>query len=252
MPCEINWVDICESTQTLGFEILRKGHEGPQWILTKRQTGGIGQRGRGWFDGDGNLMGSRICVLPVQYPTIGALAFGFGAIIAQTLSQYIAPDHAINVKWPNDILINNAKVAEILIQTEFLENEKLGVVVGLGLNIESSPIIEGAQTGHLKQFSIIRNISIEDIIAGIECQLINSCLFEIFNDSGDDANGEFHKWIGLMWDQYGYGRNRILIMKTNDYVASGHLIGLGTQGQLIFEDNRGYQHALTQSVILYD
>jgi BirA family biotin operon repressor/biotin-[acetyl-CoA-carboxylase] ligase len=251
-PCKIHWVDVCESTQTLGFEQLRLGNLGPNWILARRQTAGIGQRGRQWFDGEGNLMGSRFSVLPHNYDCIGSLAFGFGAIVAQSLSKWVGKDHSINVKWPNDVLIDGAKIAGVLIQTEFLENKKLGLVVGLGLNIASSPELTAGRSTYLKQFLLIDNIDVASVISEIESIINNSHFFEMFIDSSEGHCVDFHKWIELMWSEWGYGRYQNVKLRANNEDMSGRLIGIAQQGQLIFKDQRGYQHLLTQSLIEYD
>ena len=72
-------------------------------------------------------------------PTVNRVRWGelslLSAItVASTLSDYI-DNQIIQVKWPNDVLINGKKIAGILLEVADSNVEEPSVIVGIGINI---------------------------------------------------------------------------------------------------------------------
>lgn len=103
-----------------------------QWVLTDRQTAGRGRRGRVWSDGSGNLMASVLVRAdgPVQQLSFVAAVALFDALVGPAV-----PTRArLALKWPNDLLLDGAKLSGIL-----LERAGDALVIGFGVNIASHP-----------------------------------------------------------------------------------------------------------------
>lgn len=102
------------------------------WLRAGRQTGGRGRMGRGWESPEGNLYCSTLVRLREGDPPPHSLAL----VTANAAHAVIAPlcaEHA-RIKWPNDILVDGAKIAGIL-----LERAGDAVVVGIGVNVVRHP-----------------------------------------------------------------------------------------------------------------
>ena len=133
-------LDDVGSTNTECFERARSGDPGRLWITAKRQLGGRGRRGRAWVSEPGNLYSSLLLVDPAppmalaSLPLVVALAL-FRAISAE---MPFAGDR-IRIKWPNDILVDDAKVSGILIEAEGLPDGRNAVVIGCGVNVAHKP-----------------------------------------------------------------------------------------------------------------
>ena len=56
------------------------------------------------------------------------------------------------IKRPNDLLINNKKICGILQEIVFFKNKKFAII-GIGINIDRSPIIDNYSTSYLNFFS---------------------------------------------------------------------------------------------------
>jgi BirA family biotin operon repressor/biotin-[acetyl-CoA-carboxylase] ligase len=109
-------------------------------IWAKEQTGGRGRRGRTWVSPPGNLYCS--LVLRPDVPLQRAAEFSFlGALaIFDTLGTLGEPGHQVHLKWPNDILLNDRKVAGLLLETESTGTGVADwVILGLGLNVAIFP-----------------------------------------------------------------------------------------------------------------
>ena len=103
------------------------------FIFAETQTAGRGRRGRAWQSPAGNLYFSCLKKFAHGYAALSglSLAIGVGALRALQDSNV----HGVELKWPNDLVVGNAKLAGILIE---LGGEFLGpcqAVIGIGLNV---------------------------------------------------------------------------------------------------------------------
>jgi len=121
------------------LEWARHGAKEFDWILAERQTGGRGRHGRVWQSPPGNLYASTLIRLRENDPPAPTLAFVAGLAACQAVKSLLndlssKPKFEVMIKWPNDILVDGAKIAGIL-----LEREGQAVVLGFGINIASKP-----------------------------------------------------------------------------------------------------------------
>jgi BirA family biotin operon repressor/biotin-[acetyl-CoA-carboxylase] ligase len=86
-------------------------------------------------------MGSTVVECRPADPPAQMLAFVTGLAVRGTLADWNALEGELRLKWPNDVLLNGAKLAGIL-----LEREGDHVVVGIGVNLARAPRIEGRET----------------------------------------------------------------------------------------------------------
>lgn len=130
----------CASTMDVARELVRTGELSP-WgsVLTPVQSAGRGQLRRHWLAGAGNLMATLRC--PEEsgpWNDLRPLVLGY--LLAEALS---ALGGAVEVKWPNDLLMSGRKVAGILVE------ERAGcVLAGFGLNLAWAPPEAALRDGH--------------------------------------------------------------------------------------------------------
>jgi BirA family biotin operon repressor/biotin-[acetyl-CoA-carboxylase] ligase len=128
------------STNEAALAQARAGEPGPLWITASRQTAGRGRRGRAWVSEPGNLHATLLLTDPSPQHRAAELSFVAAlavhdAIVA--LAPIVAP--RIAIKWPNDVLIDGAKCAGILIEGEGAGAAPLAVAVGIGVNCAHHP-----------------------------------------------------------------------------------------------------------------
>ncbi len=114
------------------------------WLVALRQDNGRGRHGREWQSLDGNFTGSTLVVLAAGDPAAPALALAAGLALIEALEQ-VAPNAALSLKWPNDVMLGLAKLAGIL-----LERSGDRVVAGFGVNLAVAPAIAGRATASLE------------------------------------------------------------------------------------------------------
>ncbi|MGB1087396.1 MAG: biotin--[acetyl-CoA-carboxylase] ligase [Alphaproteobacteria bacterium] len=109
------------------------------WIIAERQSAGRGRQGRKWEDATGNLL----CTLLID-PACGPakaseLSFVTGLAVADAVDDLLG-DPAAELKWPNDVLLEGAKVSGILLESAAGSDGALGwLAIGIGLNLKWFP-----------------------------------------------------------------------------------------------------------------
>ena len=118
------------------------------WLRAERQTGGRGRQGRDWHSPAGNLYASTIVRLRDGDPPAPTLALVAAVALHETVRHARAGwhpsalsidpslrwDDEVKIKWPNDPLVGDAKLAGIL-----LERFEDAVVIGFGVNLAHHP-----------------------------------------------------------------------------------------------------------------
>jgi len=133
------YVPVVASTNSLAMQLARDGSEEGVVVLTDSQTSGKGRQGRRWIDVAGwNVLSSTI--LRPLFPSYLLVMVASLAVVA-TISDTCGV--TATIKWPNDVLIGDRKVAGILIETRYDATGHLVAILGIGVNVN----------GHITQLS---------------------------------------------------------------------------------------------------
>jgi BirA family biotin operon repressor/biotin-[acetyl-CoA-carboxylase] ligase len=138
-----------DSTNAEAMRRARAGERGPLWITAEVQSSGRGRSGRKWTSEPGNLHASLLVTLAAPQPKAYQLALVAGVSVFDALAAAMRPAPAgLRLKWPNDILIDGVKTGGILIESSTSAGS-LAAVIGIGLNVASSPALPDRPTTHL-------------------------------------------------------------------------------------------------------
>jgi BirA family transcriptional regulator, biotin operon repressor / biotin---[acetyl-CoA-carboxylase] ligase len=107
------------------------------------QDAGRGRQGREWVSETGNFFGSTLVTLGPDDPPAPSLTLTAGLALIEAVDVAV-PNQSLMLKWPNDLMLGNAKLAGIL-----LERSGDRVVVGFGINLASAPKLEGRDAASL-------------------------------------------------------------------------------------------------------
>lgn len=119
---------------------IASGLTGPEWILGLRQTKGRGRRGRPWNDPEGNFAATLV-LQPKEGPEVVALrSFVASLALFDAFVAATGQTDAFSLKWPNDVLLNGAKVAGILLESVGMAGGKVShLAIGIGVNLKHAP-----------------------------------------------------------------------------------------------------------------
>lgn len=131
---DVQVLDIAESTNTLLMTRAAQAAPHGACVVAELQQGGRGRRGRSWISGLGTgLTFSLLWRFSRGAGGLSGLSLAVGVALARGLKEFGAADVAL--KWPNDVLHAQKKLAGILVE---LQGEMLGpsaAVIGIGINI---------------------------------------------------------------------------------------------------------------------
>jgi BirA family biotin operon repressor/biotin-[acetyl-CoA-carboxylase] ligase len=199
-----------------------------QWLLENgqcgdvciadQQTAGRGRRGKTWHSPDtGNIyLSVKHCFDEIS-PHFSLLSLVVGVAVAKALSSVGLQGHQL--KWPNDIYWQDAKLGGIL-----LESQKTGeLVIGIGLNIVEDAVDVGQSKVGLQQV-LNKPIDRSYLIAN----LLNHLVRDLTGFSRFNTTLFMQKWTE--WD---YLKNKTVNVHTNNEMLTGIANGIDQAGRLL-------------------
>ncbi|MFP3920656.1 MAG: biotin--[acetyl-CoA-carboxylase] ligase [Dichotomicrobium sp.] len=130
------------STNAHAMRLATQGAQPPLWVWGGRQTKGRGRLGRGWDSPAGNLYASVLLRPDCAAEAIGGLPLLAG-LAARDAIAAVASDGPVvaglRLKWPNDIMLDGAKLGGVLIESAVMDDGARAVVIGTGLNLAAAP-----------------------------------------------------------------------------------------------------------------
>jgi BirA family biotin operon repressor/biotin-[acetyl-CoA-carboxylase] ligase len=127
-------LDQTASTNDEALARARDGAAEGTLVTADRQSAGRGRRGREWVSPAGNLHLSLILRPPGGTEAAGAIGFAAALAVRDVVLGALPAGTTVTVKWPNDVLIDGAKVAGLLIETA-----EDALVLGVGINVVAHP-----------------------------------------------------------------------------------------------------------------
>ena len=125
----------------------------PTWIVAKTQTGGHGRRGRPWVTGPGNLAATLVFKPGGRAQDAALRSFLAANALFEALAMQVDRTE-LSVKWPNDVLYRDGKIAGILLES-VTDGGRIGwLSVGIGVNLAHAPA--------RREADLIRPVSLAD------------------------------------------------------------------------------------------
>ena len=220
-----------ESTNTYAMNLLRDVNpiEGTI-VYTDNQTHGKGQRGALWTSKIGQNMTVSVILKPqflsldktFYLSKISALA------VYDVLTDILAnSQYDIKIKWPNDILVNQRKIAGILIENNFTTHSIQYSVIGVGLNVNQ------VEFGDFERAAIsLKLLASKDVdrkmILELFCQKLEKWYLKLKEQKFDLIDETYLNNL--------YGINEILAFESLDKTAfQGKMLGVSKMGKLVVE-----------------
>lgn len=138
----ISVVEVVDSTNAEVLRRLQAGQSAPMVVTAEQQTAGRGRRGRQWVSPFGqNLYYSLAIRIEGGLRQLEGLSLVVGLALAKALQQMGVQQTAL--KWPNDVLVEGAKIAGILVEIAGDPADACDVVIGIGVNVNMPDEAEG-------------------------------------------------------------------------------------------------------------
>jgi BirA family biotin operon repressor/biotin-[acetyl-CoA-carboxylase] ligase len=157
--------DEIDSTNLEARRLIENGIDNDFVILASKQSKGRGRKGKEWISDEGNLYLSLILRPYGKSYTFCQLSFITALALYDAISILSKDSQKpidLKLKWPNDILVNNAKISGILLESARHTNKEY-IIIGVGVNVKVAPEEIGQKTASLEQICGSR-IDVNDVL----------------------------------------------------------------------------------------
>jgi BirA family biotin operon repressor/biotin-[acetyl-CoA-carboxylase] ligase len=131
--------DRLDSTNLEARRLAEAGEPLPAVVWAREQGAGRGRRGRRWASPPGNLYASLVFHPGRPIAESAQLSFAAALAAGDAVEALLPMGRKVGFKWPNDVLIDGAKVAGLLLEAGPAGTGPSWLVVGAGINLASHP-----------------------------------------------------------------------------------------------------------------
>ena len=216
------------STNTVARFLSINGIENGTVVISEKQTKAKGRSGKAWESPLGGIWLSIIINPNVSYTKLPLITLATGVAVAKTLEKIGVENPEI--KWPNDIIINDKKVCGILTEaiTKFntIDNVIIGVGIDANLNVTDFP--ENLQDG--------TTTLLEEFGQEVDDNFLIKTFLEEFEKISELFTHEGYEEILKEWRKRSYTIGKIVEVREpfNTYY-DGYVLGIGKEGALVVE-----------------
>lgn len=221
----IQYYNELDSTNTKAWELIAENSENGTVIITDNQLKGRGRQANKWISIPGKSLTFSIILYPNTLPnqmTLYSLIAGLA--ITDCLIEY---DIHVQLKWPNDILINGKKVGGILCESKISGGVIKSMVIGIGLNINET----------IEEFpeDLCNNVTSLTIESGREYQL-EILLANILNHLEHRVQNRDEAQL-IDWEKRCAHLNQKVTFRSGNEIVTGIFKGLSSTGQAMISIN---------------
>ncbi len=237
----LEWLDdtTLEMTIVQSIDSTNNAFESHQFTenfsacLAEKQTQGRGQFQRVWHSPFAENIYLSLCYYSSKpLLSLSGLSLVVGYAICKVLNTQFAFDEPALIKWPNDILCKNSKLAGLLIETKKMPNGLHRIVMGIGLNVnmqhDTNQLISQSWTSliQLTGASQDRNMLCAKLINQVRA------FIPVFEKEG------FTNFAPL-WNQYNAFHHKEIQLRHNQIKTIGKCAGVSPKAELMLELKNG-------------
>ncbi|MEX6209459.1 bifunctional biotin--[acetyl-CoA-carboxylase] ligase/biotin operon repressor BirA [Providencia huaxiensis] len=201
--------------------------------LAEYQSAGRGRRGRQWVSPFGcNLYLSMYWKLDQDSAAAIGLSLVVGIVIAETLNKI--SQEKVKVKWPNDLYMNDKKLAGILVELTGKTGDAAHIIIGIGINI-------GMNKNNIESSNTITQewSSLRDEVEDIERNELSVNIIKALRESLVIFENEGLKPFLDRWFKLDNFLNRDVKLLIGNDIITGVERGINEQGALLLQKNNG-------------
>ncbi|HEY3252742.1 MAG TPA: biotin--[acetyl-CoA-carboxylase] ligase [Polyangiaceae bacterium] len=227
---------VTGSTNDNALLAARSGAPHGSLFVADEQTAGRGRRGNAWLAAPGESLLFSVLLRPqLELAQVSALTLAIGLALRDAVGPLLTVP--VELKWPNDLYVNDRKLAGVLVESQ-LQGERLqAVVVGVGLNLETRdfPAEIAARATSLALLGK----------AGLEREPLLRALLDAIAARLDEY--ERAGVAGILDELNAADALKGKRIRVDAQLGVGR--GLDAQGRLLLEDDAGVVHAIIAGTV---
>lgn len=232
-----NFIELpaVESTNSFASELLKTTPPDGTVVFTRDQTAGRGQQGNTWYSQPGQNLTFSLILYPKGFPAQQIFFLNkLFSVALRDLLQVHMPQQKVQIKWPNDLLVNRKKVAGMLVENQISGMYISSTIAGIGLNVNQVDFPEGEygtatsmsrESGN--EFSL--NHLLEDLLRKIEARVL------AMRAGRTDA-------VEREYLQYLFGYQEKIPFEIDGQVEERYLAGVDQHGRLALQQGRKLEY----------
>ena len=222
-PCwPVTVLDSVDSTNAEALRAIGQGRLAPFLVLAERQVSGRGRRGRKWVSPFAeNLYYSLVLRIDGGMRQLEGLSLVVGLAVLQALRNFGVP--GAGLKWPNDVLVGNKKIAGILLELVGDPADVCHVVLGIGVNVNMQVADEVDQQWTSIRLGSGRSSDRNALVVELSKQL--SAYIQRHQADGFSA-------VQAEWEANHLWQDRLVSLIAGSSQIDGEVLGIDNQGAL--------------------
>lgn len=235
-------LEVVGETGSTNADLLARlpGLAGPLLRVAERQTAGRGRAGRSWLSAPGaSLTFSLAWPFRGPLPRMAGLPLAVGVALAETVAALGVP---VQLKWPNDLLKDGAKLAGILVETQAAPDGSIWAVIGCGMNLLMPDELEAAIGREVSSAPWLAQMDRNLLLAQLLSRLC--AVLAEFDDTGFAPFAE--RWNALQ----AWRGQPVNILDHGAVLQQGLAAGVDQQGRLLLDTPAGRVAVLSGDVSL--
>ena len=133
---DIHYFDSIDSTNRVGFDLGREGAAHGTAVIAEAQTAGRGRLGRSFYSPSyRNLYASLVLRPSLSASDAATVILAAAVAVAETVAELLGNTDAVEIKWPNDVLLDGLKTSGILMELGAEATRVAFLVLGIGVNL---------------------------------------------------------------------------------------------------------------------
>ena len=229
--------DSIDSTNSWSLQQCKTGKALPFACFAEQQTSGRGRRGKQWqMSANSNIAMSLSWSFALSHIQLHQLPLSIAMAVVTTLEDIGL--HHVQVKWPNDVLVQGKKIAGILIETLPVNEKEIAVVIGVGLNYKMPELKIRSELNGKGGFIEITDIDQElsDQAAGRQCDRtsVASALLKNVVAAVQSYQSSTSACLEIFRKSYDYCRDKTVdVIQDDQQVVSGIAQGVNDNAELL-------------------
>ncbi|MFZ0590672.1 MAG: biotin--[acetyl-CoA-carboxylase] ligase [Bryobacteraceae bacterium] len=222
----IHYFPVIGSTMIEAARLALEGSPHGTVVVADEQTAGIGRLGRHWIsEAEAGIYCSVLLRIPISMRELPVVTLALGLATGEAIQRKTRL--ACDLRWPNDVLVNERKVAGILAQLH-----ESSIVAGIGINVNQSSMPDDLRTPATSlRMALNHEVAREPLlIALLEC-LDEFCALLVEQGSG--------AILQAFAAASSYTLHRRIVFEGDRGQAKGVTVGLDDNGFLRVRDDSG-------------
>ena len=234
----VEWFAELPSTNDLAKELAKTKTELPALILAEQQTAGRGRGSNRWLS-QGKQLTFSLLIPPSQFGLsineIPMISITTALALCQAVEAITGVE--VLIKWPNDVYLQDRKLAGILLESPLPDR----LIIGVGVNLDWAPTADGDSPN---QGAALADFSSESICANVLLIAIIEKLESLLSLLTTNS-----KQIASAWNEQSYLTGKQVTIDSNNSHVTGLCGGLGEQGELLVKAGSEFLSFTTGTVV---